>query len=237
MSAIFKREFKSYFTSPTGYIFLTIMVLLEGLAFSNMFAAGFSDIAYVFSVWYIFLMMFALTPVLTMRTMSEDRRQKTDQALITAPVSLYGIVLGKFFAALAIFMLSFSVTAVYMVVILVQQVTVNLIVYIGNILGVALVGSSLIAMGIFFSSLTEYQFVSFALTLASSIAIYYLDTLLANLGSSTVIDKITEWISFSGRYNAFIDGIIDYSNIVFFLSFAGLFIFLTVRVLDKRRYS
>ncbi len=234
MGAIFKREFKAFFISPMGYIFLGIMAFFQGLGFSSVYVSGSTDIGLVFENMLTFV--FVLIPVLTMRTMSEDRKQKVDQVLLTSPVSLYSIVLGKFFATLSIFMLSYSLTVVFEIIIAFQNVTVNLLEYIGNILGTALIGSALIALGIFISSLTESQLVSAVCSFTATMFIYMLD-LLAALVNKTKFTDFIDAISFIGRYNTFTEGIIDYSNIVYFIMFGAVFIFLTVRVLDKRRYS
>lgn len=234
MSAIFKREFKAYFTSPVGYIFLAIMMFFEGWFFAGMFNEGYSDVTYVFSQTY--MLVFFLIPVLTMRTMSEDRKQKVDQALLTSPVSLYSIVFGKFFATLCIFLLSYSITIVFQIIIAFQQISLNWLIYIGNILGIGLMGAALIALGIFISSLTENQLTAAVGSFTLSFVIYMLDYL-ASLINVNFITKAVEWFSFVGRYNTFTKGIIDYSNAVFFIGFTAIFLFLTVRILDKRRYS
>lgn len=234
MGAIFKREFKAYFTSPMGYVILAIMTLFQGLYFSQLFAAQSADIGFVFS--QMVMIMFFIIPILTMRTMSEDRRQKVDQVLITSPVSLYAIVLGKFLATFVIFMLGYGITVLFEIILAAQDVSINILEYIGNLLGVALAGSSLISLGIFISSLTESQLIAAIASFAISLLIYMLD-FFSSLINLTFVNKIVEWISFTGRYAAFAEGVIDYSNIVFFLSFSAVFLFLTVRVLDKRRYS
>lgn len=234
MSAIFKREFKAYFASPMGYIFLAIMTLFQGLFFSDVYAAGSTDIGVVFAQMITFVFVFI--PVLTMRTMSEDRKQKVDQVLLTSPVSLYSIVLGKFFATLAIFMMGFGITLIFEIIIACQGVSVNLLVYIGNLLGTALMGAALIALGIFISSLTESQLISAVVSFTASMVIYMMD-FFGSLINKEWVTKFVESISFIGRYNTFAKGTIDYSNIVFFLAFTAVFVFLTVRVLDKRRYS
>ena len=237
MSAIFKREFKSYFTTPIGYIVLAVMMIVHGWAFADVYEAGSSDISYVFTSFLSTLIVFILIPpILTMRSMSEDRRQKVDQVLITSPVSLYSIVLGKFFAILAIFMMGYSMTLVFQIIIAFQGVTVNWLIYIGNVLGVALIGSALIALGIFISSLTESQLVSVVVSVAVASLLSMMDSFASTINVRWVT-KVVEWISFTGRYYTFCEGILDYSNAVFFLGFAAVFIFLTVRVLDKRRYS
>ena len=237
MSAIFKREFKSYFTTPIGYIVLAVMMIVHGWAFADVYEAGSPDISYVFTSFLSTLIVFILIPpILTMRSMSEDRRPKVDQVLITSPVSLYSIVLGKFFAILAIFMMGYSMTLVFQIIIAFQGVTVNWLIYIGNVLGVALIGSALIALGIFISSLTESQLVSVVVSVAVASLLSMMDSFASTINVRWVT-KVVEWISFTGRYYTFCEGILDYSNAVFFLGFAAVFIFLTVRVLDKRRYS
>ncbi len=236
MGAIFKREFKAFFTTPLGYAYLSLMMFAHGLSFTDLYSYGSADISYIFSTFFSFAAIFLLIPILTMRTMSEDRRQKVDQVLLTSPVSLYSIVFGKFFATLAIFMLGYTMTFVFQIIIAFQDVTVNWLIYIGNILGVLLIGSALIALGIFISSLTESQIVSAIVSFAASILLYMMDSIAQSI-SIGWITTVVEKISFIGRYNTFAMGIIDYSNAVFFLGFAAIFIFLTVRVLDKRRYS
>lgn len=236
MSAIFKREFKSFFITPLGYVVMAIMMLFHGLAFTQMYAYGNPDIGYVFGSTFSFVAIYVLIPILTMRTMSDDRRQKTDQVLLTSPVGLYSIVFGKFFATLAIFMLSYVMTFVFQVIVAFQDVSINWLLYIGNVLGVFLMGAALIALGIFVSSLTESQVISVVISFATSLVLAMMDTVAAMV-NTPAITKIVEKISFIGRYNTFCNGIIDYSNIVFFVGFAAVFIFLTVRVLDKRRYS
>ncbi len=236
MSAIFKREFKSFFTTPIGYVFLALMMFAQGMSFAELYSYGLTDISYIFSTFLSFTAIFLLIPVLTMRTMSEDRRQKVDQVLITSPVSLYSIVFGKFFATLAIFMLGYSMTFVFQMIIFFQGVTVNWLLYIGNILGVFFIGSALVALGVFISSLTESQLVAAIGSFAASIVLYLMDDIASSINIGW-ITKSVQWISFVGRYSAFAQGILDYSNAVFFVGFTAIFIFLTVRVLDKRRYS
>ncbi len=236
MKAIFKREFKSFFTTPLGYAYLALMMFAHGMSFADLYKNGSTDISYIFGTFFSFAAIFLLIPVLTMRTMSEDRRQKVDQVLITSPVSLYSIVFGKFFATLAIFMLGYTMTFVFQVIIAFKALTVNWLVYIGNVLGVLLIGSALIALGIFISSLTESQIVSAIVSFAASILLYLLDSIAESIGIAW-FTKAVEKISFIGRYSTFATGVIDYSNAVFFIGFAAVFIFLTVRVLDKRRYS
>lgn len=236
MSAVFKREFKTYFTSPIGYIVLAMIFGLSGYYFFMYnLANGYADLSYVFSSVLSFLMLLVL-PVLTMRLMSDDKRQKTDQALLTAPVSLTGIVLGKFFAAFLLFTIGISIMLVFAVIIA-TQVTPDWLVIFGNFIGLLLLGGMIIAIGLLISCLTESQFVAALGTFLASFTLLMLDSVGSLLSSSTVAVAVTDFLSVSQRYSHFTSGLMQYDDIVFFVSMTGLFLFLTVRVLDRKRWN
>ena len=207
MSAIFKREFKTFFTSPIGYFVLAVLFGFSGFYFfaTNMYA-GSADLSGVFGGLFTIVLLLVL-PVLTMRLLSDDKRQRTDQALLTAPVSLTGIALGKFLAALLLFAIGISITLVFAVIIA-FQVTPDWLVIVGNYVGLLLLGGMVIAIG------------------------------LGSVFSSVKwITSVVNFISVSSRYSDFTSGVINYDNVVFFLSLQALFVFLTVRVLDRKRWS
>ena len=161
MAAIFKREFKSYFTSPFGYAILAAFLFLFGIMFAILYAGGSAETTGIFNnIFVIIGVMVALIPVMTMRLMSEDKRLKTDQALLTAPVSVTGIVLGKFFAAFLVFAIGISITLVFQIIVA-CYVSVDWMVYLGCVIGILLFGAALIAIDLFISSLTESQVVAF----------------------------------------------------------------------------
>ncbi len=233
MSAIFKREMRSYFTSPIGYIVLIFYALLYGFLFTKLYASGYPAMSVLFS--YSFTITLFLMPVLTMRLFSEERRQKTDQALFTAPVSLTSIVFGKFFAALTVFLIAQIITIVFELI-FAFNVSVDFLGYICYLLGATLLASSLIAIGMFISALTDSQIIAAIGGIGISVLLAILDTV-ASLINVDFISTAAEWLSFSGRYNTFCNGILDYANIAYFISFTAVFIFLTVRVQEKRRWS
>ncbi|MBQ9861357.1 MAG: ABC transporter permease subunit [Clostridia bacterium] len=236
MSAIFKREFKTYFTSPIGYVVLAMIYGLSGYYFFMYnLANGYADLSYVFSSVMTFLVLLVL-PVLTMRLMSDDKRQKTDQALLTAPVSLTGIVLGKFFAALLLFAIGISIMLVFAVIIAVK-VTPDWLVIFGNFIGLLLLGAMLIAIGLLISCLTESQFVAALGTFLASFALLMVDSIGSMLSSSTLVVTITDFLSISKRYSTFTSGLMQYDDIIFFVSMTALFLFVTVRVLDRKRWN
>ena len=116
MWAIYKREMQNYFKSPQAYVFMAAFILLSGFIFSvyNLLTLS-SDMSYTFS--YMSLVYILIIPILTMRLMSEDRKNKTDQLLLTAPVTLWDVVLGKFLAAVTVLMLTLAVSLVFVVII------------------------------------------------------------------------------------------------------------------------
>lgn len=109
MFAIYKRDMRSYFVTPIGYVFLAIFYAIAGYYFFGyQLYGGNADFSYLFDA--LFSMVIFLSPLLTMKMFSEEKRHKTDQGLMTAPVSLTGIVAGKYLAALSIFMLALGLT-------------------------------------------------------------------------------------------------------------------------------
>ena len=165
MTAVLKREFKSYFTSPLGYVYLAIFLFFQGNFFVTLYGYGSPTVEAIFPSMATVVIL--VTPVLTMRLLSEDRRQKVDQALLTAPVSVGGIVLGKFFAALGVYAVAFTPTLLFQIIVSSLTASVNWLVYLNGLLGALLIGAALIAIGMFISSLTESPIISCILTLVT----------------------------------------------------------------------
>ncbi len=233
MQAIFRREIGAYFKSPLGYIFLAIFYFFGGQAFSTLIYAQANMIAYVFSS--LFTIVLFLTPLLTMRLLSEDKKQKTDQVLLTAPISLNGIVWGKYLAACMLFIIGIACTAVYFLV-LASFATPEWYMFLGNLLAIFLLGAAMISIGLFISALTESQMVAAIGAFATMFLIMMIDSLAA-LIPVPLIQQVLGQISFMSRYSDFTSGILDFKNVIFFISVIVVFNFLTVRVLEKRRWS
>ena len=234
MSAIFRREMSAYFTSPTAYIYLAVFNLFAGLFFTmNNLSYATTDMSGLFSS--MFLIFLFLIPILTMRLMSEDRKQKTDQCLLTSSVSLTGIVLGKYFAALAVFAISLLTFLLYAVILAAFSPVVWSVIF-GNILGVLLLGAAFISVGIFVSSLTENQVIAAIGGFVAMMLLYIID-MLASFISNTTIQGLLNRLAFYSKYYEFTTGVFNFSSILFFISTAVIFLFLTVRVLEKRRWS
>ena len=234
MLAIFKREFGAYFSSPIGYVFIAVYLFFSG-AFFYIFALsmGSTDLSYVFLGMFFVLMIFI--PVLTMRLMSEDNKQKTDQLTLTAPISLFRLVMGKFLSAFAIFLISTSVLLIYAIVLSCFSTIAWSMVW-GNIVGIILLGAVFIAAGLFISTLTENQMIAAVGSMAVNVALLLLDSL-ASVIPIQFISDILSSISVFSRFSEITTGIFSLSNVLFFVSVVVIFLFLTVRVLEKRRWS
>jgi len=234
MLAIFKREFNSYFTSPIGYVFIAMFYFISGIFFFlyNLAAAS-AELRYVYSM--LFTCSALLMPILTMRMLSEDKRQKTDQILLTSPVSLTGLLMGKFLAAFLVYVIAVSITLVYALVLSVF-VSFNWAVIVSSYVGILLLGAALIAVGMFISSLTESQLVAAIVTVVVDLGLLLVDSL-ASLMPNTTLQNAVLSLSMSDRYGNFTMGILDFADTFFFLSVIALFIFLTGRVLEKRRWG
>lgn len=234
MGAIFRREMLAYFTTPIGYIFLALFYAGAGLFFNiSALQSGSTNMAALFTL-LIFVLLVAI-PILTMRTLSEEKNQKTDQCLLTSPVSLGGLVIGKFLAALLIYIMAISITLVYAVVVS-AFADPDWLVIAGNITGLALLGCAFISIGLFVSSLTENQVVSAIISFAA-ILLCYLLSAVASVVPVGWLSKVIKELSFVDRYIGFTYGLFDLSNALFFISVTALFLFLTVMVLEKRRWS
>ncbi len=234
MKAIFRREMSAYFTSPIGYIYLAVFNFFGGLLF--VFAClnnQTTNMANLFSS--MFWLILFLIPVLTMRLLSEDKKQKTDQCLLTSPTSLAGIVLGKYFAALAVFSMSL-ITLILFAIILSALSPVIWTVVIGNIVGFFLLGVAFLAVGLFISSLTESQLVAIIGGFVSILALWLIDFFVSFIPNATAKELISK-LSFASKYEDFTLGIFNISSMIFFISVAVIFNFLTVRVLEKRRWG
>ena len=234
MFAIFKRELRAYFTSPLGYVFLAIFYAFSGLFF-YIFAlsVGSTDISSVFLMMFMVLMIFV--PLLTMRLLSEDKKQKTDQLTLTAPVSLLSIVMGKFLAAYAIFAIGVAVMPVYGFV-MSTFATVSWLPIWGNTVGLLLLGGIFVSIGLFVSKFTENQMIASIGCFFINLMILLMITLTSALPSGFFRDVLSS-ISVYSRYSQITNGIFSLSSLIFFISVIFIFLFLTVRVLEKRRWA
>lgn len=233
MFAIMLRELGGYFRSPIGYIFLAVFYFFAGQFFfaGNLLGMN-AHLGGVFGGLYTMLLF--LIPILTMRLLSEERKNKTDQALLTAPVSLTGMVVGKYLAAVTVFAAGLVVTLIYALVIS-SMADPNWGLVFGNFLATMLLGMSLISVGLFISSLTENQVIAAVGGFGVGLGFLIIGALRTVF--TGMMGDIIGMLSFYERYHAFSLGIFRLEDIIFFLSFSVVFVFLSIRVFEKRRWA
>ena len=234
MSAIIKRELSSYFNSAIGYIVLAVFYFFSGLFFyMYCLLSNTTSMSYVFLSMLMVVML--VIPIITMKSFSEERKQKTDQALLTAPISLTEMVLGKFFGAFLLYCICNAIYVLY-AVILSFYATPDWAVFLTTMLGMLLMGGALIAIDMFISALTESQVIAAVVSIGIGLLIYMLDSL-SNVFNVDWLTTLFHNISFDAHFTNFINGIINLTSVVFFLSVIAIFLFLCVRVFEKRRWS
>jgi len=206
MLAVFKRELRNYFLTPTGYVFLSIFLLLSGIFFTtgNLLSGNTRYIGFLGSILFIFLL---IVPVLTMRLLSDEKRLKTDQLLLTCPVKISAIVVGKFLAATVFFSIGLAVTLLYALIIVIHG-DLDVAETIGAYIGFILAGGAFISVGLFISGLTENQVVAAISTFAALLVIWLIDwvqqavpsDLTSNLiFTGAVIAALALWLYLSTR--------------------------------------
>ena len=233
MLAIYKREMKAYFITPLGYVFLGVFLLISGavFCFSTLYEMTSDLTEYFATMLFSFII---LLPLLTMKLFTEEKRARTEQLLLTAPVSVFSVVFAKFLAAYTMFAGASVFSGLYFIFLsFFGNVRVGLL--FGNILAILLIGMAFIAIGVFVSAITESQL---------SAAILTIGILLGFMLISNLADYIpVEWLRFIVsalsvfyRYQNFGHGIFDIAALVYYLSITALFLALTVRSVDRRRW-
>lgn len=235
MKAIFKRELKAYFASPVGYVVVAALLALYGLFYYQVMRTSSSSyIPQVFSSLFMFSMM--IMPIITMRSFSDERKNKTDQALLTAPVSVTSIVLGKFLAAFGVYFaaVTLSLLPAFTIGVFASAMPWGLL--FGNYFGTLLYGAAMISIGVFISSLTVSQVIAAIATFAIAVLLMFIDQI-ASAFSGNFVGTLITWISFNARYDTFTQGIFSLSSCIYFISVAAVFVFLTARKVESRRWN
>lgn len=254
MLAIFKREFLSYFKSPVGYIAFALFAFLSGFVFVSSFSNGIVSISSeIISLRSFFVI---IVPIITMGLFAEDKKRGTDIIYYTSPISLFSVVIGKFLAAFALFGVLFINVIIHIFVTLAYDGKCDY-----GVLGSAIVFFTLaalfISIGILASALTDNQIVAAILSFVMIMIVQLLPTIgsfvstaltsllsvFSNFSSATkssisdaIINAFT-WLDPFDKTNNFKYGIFSLVAIIFCISFAAFFMFLTYRLLEKKRWS
>ena len=217
MGAIYRREMGAFFTSGLAYVFLSVYFLISGFFFyAGSIAYGTTSMSSMFSSMFLIVM-------------------------ILIPIRLWSIVMGKYLAALTMFVLAESIVFVYALILSIYG-TVAWASLLANYLALLILGAAFIAVGLFISSLTENQMASAVASFLALMILYFFDNIVGLIpdNGNAVITTVKDWLShlsFFTRYTEFNMGLFNLSSIVFYLSAVFLFNFFTVRILEKRRWS
>lgn len=226
MNAILKKELKSYFLSPIGYVVIGIFLLCFSVFFYlTVFAQGSVDLGalYYYTALYGLII---IAPILTMRMFAEERKVGTEQLLLTSPVSIFKIVMAKLFAALLVIVITLAISVMFIAITSFFG-KVNIISTLVAMLGFILISLAALSVGMFASSITENQIIAGIITIAFLIISLFAGSINTALASFTLIDF----------YLPFAQGIISLESVISLLLFAFVFISLTIIVLQRRKLA
>ena len=233
MLSIWKRELQGYFYTPVGYVFMGVFLMLSSVIFYlTIMQTRSSDLlSFIGTMSYLWML---LCPVLTMRLLAEEKSKRTDQLLLTSPVSLPGIVLGKYLAAVTVMALTVLLTMLFVLIVAIYGQ-----VYPGELLvgylGFVLQGCAFIALDLFISGCTSNQVTAVGAAFGANFVLWMLDL----IQSAIQIDWVNSILSFFSLYERtepFLMGQLSFASVGYDLSFAAAFILLTIHLLDARRY-
>lgn len=249
---VFKREWKSYFISPIAYVVFGVFLALSGFFFSNiLFYFNRLCMQYAQSPYYsgmnlnitdmvvgplfhnMSIIILLVLPMLTMRLFSEEKRSGTIELLLTSPITDLEVVLGKYLAALVVYLMMLSSTLLYHII-MARVGEPDWGPVISGYVGLALMGASFLAVGLFTSSCTDNQIVAAVLSFGALLIFWVIGWSSDFVGAT--FGKILSYISIIGHTDDFIQGIYDTQHIVFYLSFIFFALFLTVRVLESSKW-
>lgn len=226
MWAIIKKEFKSYFLSPIGYVVVGTLLLVSSLFF---FLTSVQTLTVDLSSLYYYVALYGLiiaAPILTMRMFAEERKNGTEQLILTTPISITKVVIGKLLAALSVIVITLLISFGYYVIVLFFA-KASIIPVLTSMLGFILISIAAISVGMFASSITENQVISAIITIAFLLMSIFLEN----------INEIFANISIINFYNKFPSGVISLTEVAGLVSFSILFISLTILVMQKRKVS
>jgi len=255
MFAVYKRELASYFRSPVGYIALALFAFLSGFMFINQYSDGAVNISSeIISLRSFFVV---IVPVITMGLFAEDRKRGTEVLFYTSPVSLFDVVAGKFLAALTLIGILFINVFIHMIITAASGGVVNVGTW-GSVLVYFFLAALFVSVGVFASALTDTQIIAAIISFVMILLIQLITTIsslassaFASLLSSSlfgfdsekvnsVCDNIASAISWLDPFTKTQDfryGVFSVAPLVYCLSMALVFLFLTYRILEKKRWS
>ena len=224
MFAVMKKELKSYFFSPIGYVVIGIFLLCFSVFFYlTVLSYGSVDL----SILYYYTALYGLiiiVPILTMRTFSEERKNGTEQLLLTSPTGMFKVVLGKLFSALLVIVITLLISFMFFFIVMYFG-SPNIVTTLVSMLGFVLISLAALSFGIFASSLTENQVIAGVITVAFLIISLFI----------TDISSKFSGFALMNYYTSFAQGVISIENIISLLLFSIVFISLTIIIMQRRK--
>ena len=231
---IYKKELRSFFTTPMAYIFLVVFALVNGYFFTNtFFLYNQSDMRSLFGIVPLVYLFFI--PAVSMGLISREKSLGTIEIITTLPVRERDIVIGKFLAGLTLILVALFTTLIHYITLFNVGTTIDHGAVFTGYLGLALLGGVYTAVGIFSSSLTENQVIAFIVGIAIVITFFLMDKLLVFVPPG--LAGLIQYLSTEFHLSNMSRGVIDTRNIVYFGSVIGFFLFMTTRVLESRKWS
>lgn len=236
MIAVFKREFAAYMHSVIGFLFMAITVFFVGLYATRWnIIMGYPYVSYTLS--YVLFLFLLSIPILSMRIMADERKQKTDQMILTAPISVGKVVMGKYMSMAAIFLIPMAALCLYPLF-LSRLGTVPMADSYTAILAFTLYGLTCIAIGMFISSLTESQVIAAVLSFGVLFLTYMMSGITGMISSTgNILTKFLSIFDFYTRFSNMVNGVLDITSVIYFVSIILLMLFLTTQSIQKRRYT
>lgn len=236
MIAIYKKELKSYFTSVVACLFIAITTLIEG-GFFVMYNLTYGTPYIIYPISNALLIMVFTMPILTMKVLAEERRQKTDQLILTAPVSVGKVVVGKYLALATIYMIPVLITCTYPLILRVFGEIPLRMAY-TEIFGMLLYGLALIAIGMFLSSITESQVIAAIVSIVVMFIGYMMESVTTMISTEgNILTTILGCFDLLSPVGEFLNGMFNIPSIIYYVSMIFLFLFLTTQSIQKRKWS
>jgi len=234
MISMIRKEIEAYFTTPFGFVFMGIFLLLAGLTFtvSNLLG-GNGDLLGMFGL--LANISFMTFPILTMRQYSEERKAGTEHLLLSSRLSVLDIVLGKYIAALVVFLLTLTLTFAYPIILMIFG-DPNIGGLLASYVGFFLFGSAMIAVCSFIASFTENQVIA----AIASFGLLFLLVMLSSFSKSVevpVLKQILSALAISARYDEFIRGVFRPGPVCYYICYSAVFMFLTVTNIKRRQLA
>lgn len=232
---LFKKELMSYFNSPIAYIFIGVFLVVGNwLFFKNFFLIGQVSMRGYFDLLpWIFLFM---SPAITMRLWAEEKKSGTIEFLLTLPVTDWQVVLAKFFGALAFLFISLLLTLTLPIT-LMSLGNIDWGPIIGSYLGSLFLGGAYLALGLFISSLTKNQIIAFVMGLVACFAAFIIGSNFVLIGAPQFMVPVLKFLGLGSHFFNIAKGIIDTKDIIFYLSFIFVFLWLNARIIESRGWK